>query len=84
MKNREIRCIRKRGRRCAMRAIPAARTLRGASNPKNTMHLLMEYTGSNADVDDPYYYGNFTGVCRQIEEGCKALLQNIAIPENRK
>ena len=53
-------------------------------DPDGKIHLLMEYAGSNADVDDPYYYGNFTGVCRQIEKGCKALLQNLTISETMK
>ena len=53
-------------------------------DPDGKIHLLMEYAGSNADVDDPYYYGNFTGVCRQIEKGCKALLQNFTISETMK
>lgn len=46
-------------------------------DPDGKIHLLMEYAGSDDDVDDPYYHGNFTGVCRQIEQGCKALLGSI-------
>ena len=53
-------------------------------DPEGKIHLLMEYAGSNADVDDPYYYGNFTGVCRQIEEGCTYLLQNLTILSSKR
>ncbi len=46
-------------------------------DPDGKIHLLMEYAGTGADVDDPYYHGNFVGACRQIEQGCRGLLEQV-------
>ena len=39
--------------------------------------LLMEWTGKNRDVADPWYTGDFEATWRDVNEGCKALLQQI-------
>lgn len=44
-------------------------------DPAGKMRLLMSFAGEDADIDDPWYYGNFSGVCAQIERGCRALLE---------
>lgn len=46
-------------------------------DPDHKIHLLMEYAGTGEDVDDPYYHGNYPGVCRQIERGCIGLLNSV-------
>ena len=40
----------------------------------NKIHKLMEYTGSNADVSDPWYTRDFDRCYEDIYAGCKALL----------
>ena len=46
-------------------------------DPQNKVRLLLSYTGSGADIDDPWYTGRFSEVYAQIEAGCKALLEKI-------
>ena len=46
-------------------------------DPQNKIHLLLSYTGSGADIDDPWYTGRFSEVYDQIEAGCKALMEKI-------
>ena len=38
---------------------------------------LLSFTGSSADIADPWYTGDFDTTFREIMEGCKALLQFI-------
>ena len=44
-------------------------------DPEGKITLLMAHAGSGEDIEDPWYTGNFSGVYRQIERGCAALLQ---------
>ena len=44
-------------------------------DPEGKITLLMAHAGSSEDIEDPWYTGNFSGVYRQIERGCAALLQ---------
>lgn len=41
------------------------------------MHLLMEYTDHPGDVADPWYTRDFDATWRDVEEGCKELLQML-------
>lgn len=43
----------------------------------NKIHKLLSFLGSNADVSDPYYSGNFDRAFDDINIGCKALFENI-------
>ena len=43
-------------------------------DPEGKIHKLLEYTGSNADVADPWYTGNFDATWRDCLAGCRALL----------
>lgn len=43
-------------------------------DPEGKMRLLLSFAGSGGDIEDPWYSGDFAGVYRQIEEGCRALL----------
>ena len=36
--------------------------------------LLMSFAGRDEEVADPWYTGDFAGVYKQIEEGCRAVL----------
>ena len=44
-------------------------------DPEGKITLLMAHAGTGEDIEDPRYTGNFSGVYRQIERGCAALLQ---------
>ena len=41
------------------------------------VHKLMEYTGSNADVSDPWYTHDFDRSYKDICAGCEALLNTF-------
>ncbi len=41
------------------------------------VHKLMEYTGSSADVSDPWYTRDFDRCYKDIYKGCEALLNSI-------
>lgn len=45
------------------------------------IHKLLEFTGSNSDVVDPWYSGDFDKAYNDIEKGCNALL-NFLLFEN--
>lgn len=39
--------------------------------------LLLEYTGSSDDIDDPWYTGDFNATFNDIMAGCQALLAHL-------
>lgn len=41
------------------------------------IHLLMEYTGSSAEVADPWYTRDFQATWRDVNAGCAALLARL-------
>ena len=41
------------------------------------IHKLMEYAGSDRDVADPWYTGDFDTTYRDVTAGCKGLLSHI-------
>ena len=43
----------------------------------NKMHLLMDYTDSPGNVADPWYTRDFETTWRDIEKGCRGLLEHI-------
>lgn len=42
-------------------------------DPKNKIHLLMEYTATPKDIADPWYTGDFVTAFKEIYAGCTAL-----------
>lgn len=46
-------------------------------DPDRKIHKLMQYTGRNADVSDPWYSDRFDIAYRDIEEGCNSLLSHL-------
>ena len=52
------------------------------SDPKGKVKKLMEYTGTNADVSDPWYSGDFEEAYRDIYSGCELLLKHIMKKDN--
>lgn len=49
------------------------------SDPQHKVHLMMDFTDHPEDIDDPWYTGDFSGVYRQITEGCEAFLRHLNI-----
>ena len=41
------------------------------------VRLMMSYAGSNADVADPWYTGNFEVTYRNLVEGCEGFLKEL-------
>ena len=41
------------------------------------VHYLLEYTGENRDVADPWYTGNFDETWDDVTRGCTALLASL-------
>jgi protein-tyrosine phosphatase len=39
--------------------------------------LLMDWTGENRDVADPWYTGDFEAAYQDIYRGCKAMMEKI-------
>ena len=46
-------------------------------DPQGKMRLLMEFAGKNEEVEDPWWTGDFAGVYKQIEQGCRAMLESL-------
>ena len=44
-------------------------------DPQDKIRLLLSFAGSDAGIDDPWYTGRFAEVYRQIETGCRAMLE---------
>ena len=47
------------------------------ADSKNKVVKLMEYTGKNRDVADPWYTGDFEETWQDISQGCEALLNSL-------
>lgn len=46
-------------------------------DPEGKIRKLMSLAGSDADVSDPWYTGDFAGVYDDIYKGCKVLLEVV-------
>ena len=46
-------------------------------DPDGKLHLLLEYAGRTGDVDDPWYTRDFDAAWRDIEAGCRGLLEQL-------
>ena len=45
-------------------------------DPDGKLSMLMDWAGKpGREIDDPWYTRDFTGVLKQIEEGCRGLLE---------
>ncbi len=45
------------------------------SDSSHKVHKLLEFAGSNADIDDPWYTGDFETAYREIVEGLEGFLE---------
>ena len=48
-----------------------------AADSQNKYSRLLDYTNNPHDVADPWYSGDFETTEREVEQGCKALLEYI-------
>ena len=47
-------------------------------DPDGKLSLLLSWAGMpGQEIDDPWYTRDFTGVLRQIEDGCEGLMRSI-------
>lgn len=46
-------------------------------DPDRRLSLLMDWTGRGGDVADPWYSGDFETAFRDIEAGCRAVLERL-------
>lgn len=46
-------------------------------DPYGKVHLLMDYTDRPGDVADPWYTRDFEETWRDVNEGCKGLLDSV-------
>ena len=47
------------------------------SDPDGKIHKLMTFAGTDADVADPWYTGDFTTTYNDVLAGCKGLLEYL-------
>ncbi len=47
------------------------------NDPEHKIHLLLEYTGANRAIADPWYTGDFEATYRDVDAGCRALLDQL-------
>ena len=46
-------------------------------DPEDKVHKLLEFADSNADIEDPWYTGDFETTYRDVLAGCEGLLEQI-------
>ena len=47
-------------------------------DPEGKLHLLLDYTDRPGSVADPWYTGDFEATWRDVEEGCRNLLEQLS------
>ena len=47
------------------------------NDPQKKLHVLLEFTGSDRDIADPWYTGNFDATYEDVLCGCTALLEQL-------
>ena len=48
-------------------------------DPEGKIYKLLSFAGSNRDIADPWYTGNFDVAYEDIMEGCQALLDQLVV-----
>ena len=46
-------------------------------DPEGKLSLLLDYTDRSGEVADPWYTGDFETTWRDVEEGCRGLLDDL-------
>lgn len=49
------------------------------ADPEKKIHLLREFSDQAGEIADPWYTDDFDTAYRQIEEGCRGLLEHILL-----
>lgn len=52
-------------------------------DPDGKIHLLLDYTSRPGDVADPWYTRDFDATWRDVEEGCKGILNQLSGADSR-
>ena len=53
-------------------------------DPKEKTSLLMDWAGKpGCEIDDPWYTRDFSGVLKQIEKGCRGMMEKTGTCMNR-
>ena len=53
-------------------------------DPEGKLSMLMDWAGKpGREIDDPWYTRDFTGVLKQIEEGCRGILERTKGDEKK-
>ena len=47
------------------------------NDPEGKLSLLLDWTGANRDVADPWYTGDFEVTFNDVDAGCIALLEHL-------
>ena len=50
-------------------------------DPRGKVCKLLSFTGTNRDVADPWYTGDFDTAYRDVDAGCRALLRHLTETE---
>ncbi len=53
------------------------RALKRSGDPQGKIHLLLDWSASPRDIDDPWYTGDFEKTFEEISEGCEGLLEEL-------
>ena len=48
-------------------------------DPEKKVHKLLTFAGSDRDIADPWYTGNFSDTYADVEAGCKGLLDSLTM-----
>lgn len=46
-------------------------------DPEGKIHKLLSFAGSDRDISDPWYTGDFDATYRDVSEGCEGLLEYL-------
>ena len=46
-------------------------------DPEGKIYKLLSFSGSERDISDPWYTGDFETTYRDVLEGCQALLEQL-------
>lgn len=47
-------------------------------DPEGRVYKLLSFAGSERDISDPWYTGDFEATYRDVSEGCRALLEKLS------
>ena len=55
------------------------------NDPERKLSMLLDWAGMpGREIDDPWYTRDFTGVLKQIQQGCEGLMKEIIHPDRTR